>query len=108
MAVRVERRSPRRKLGVEGILTRLAQGAPNPNTRVRAKDISLVGIYLSSNTILQVNEQVKLQLLLPTSEKSQMQGPVDLFGTVARIESLPEDQFGLGILFYGASRFKFD
>ena len=98
-----ERQTPRRRLEVEGILSCLTENARSPEIRVRTRDISADGVYLWSNTVLRIDERVKLQLRLPPSVTREKSSPVVFFGTVVRIERLSDRRFGLGIRLYGAS-----
>ena len=102
-----QRENRRLKWELEGILTCLAKDSRHPYIQVTTRDIGVDGVYLLSNTALLVNEQIKLQLRLPSSAKSETR-TADLFGTVVRSEPLPDGTFGLAIRFYGGSRFKFD
>lgn len=99
-----ERENPRLQWELEGILTCLAKDSPHPYIPVTTRDLSVEGAYLLSSTALRVNEPVKLQLQLPSSEKGK--SPPNLFGAVVRSEPLPDGKFGLAIRFYGASRLK--
>ena len=92
-----KRRSQRRKLESEGFLIRLPEDARRPDIKIFMRDISAGGIYLWSDIALRVNEEVKLQLRLPSSEKSKTESPMVAFGTVVRTENLPDGKFGLGI-----------
>lgn len=92
-----KRKSPRLRLELEGNLARTEDDRAKED-KVFTKDISAGGVYLLTDTALQVDEPVEIELLVPSSEGGR-RSPVVFSGTVVRIRRLPDGKFGLAIRF---------
>ena len=73
-----KRLSPRRKFEMEGTISSLTEGVQHPDHKALTRDISVDGVYLWTDAVLAIDEQVNLHIQLPSSEKSQMRGHVAL------------------------------